>query len=131
MLLRLKDSGAVMFGSTDDRPADPFGLDAVTPVRVTWGKVATVTRGDSPRISTVDGLDGTRHKATPYAYTIPTVYPCALFAAVRADELPSTMTVNAVKAWARKLPRHPAVKAATIDHDLNLSCECFTRGWRK
>ncbi len=108
---------------------DDFGLDAVTPVGCTLGVVVSQSR-DGRRIRAVEDLNGSRHPATGHTYRLPTLYPCAMRAVLRTTT-PGPSTVGEVRRLVADMVHRPQYRAAVIAHDLDPSCECVLRGWRR
>jgi hypothetical protein len=106
-----------------------FGLDPVTPVGCTLGVVVSQSR-DGRRIRAVEDINGTRHPATGHTYRLPTLYPCAMRAVLRTTT-PGPSTVGEVRRLVADMVHQPRYRAAVIAHDLDRSCECAPRGWRR
>lgn len=108
---------------------DHFGLDTVTPVRYTLGVVVSQSR-DGLAIRAIEDIDGHRHKPTRHTYRLPTLCPCAMRAVLRTVA-PGPATVAEIRSLVREMIHRPEYRGAVIAHDLDRSCQCRARGWRR
>jgi hypothetical protein len=109
---------------------DDFGLDAVTPVGYTLGVVVSQSR-DGLAIRAVEDIDGNRHAVTRHTYRLPQLYPCAPWTVLSTVAASCPDTVDEVRRLVREMIDRPEYRGAVIAHDLDRSCECWTRGWRR
>ncbi len=112
---------------------DAFGLDTVTPVGYTLGVVVSQSR-NGLGIRSIEDVDGRRHTVTHHTYRLPTLYPCAMLAVLRTtgpSSAPCPATVDDVRRLVRQMIHRPEYHGSVTAHDLDRSCECWARGWRR
>jgi hypothetical protein len=86
---------------------------------------------DGLGIRAVEDIHGQRHQATWHTDRLPTPYPCAMRAALRATPPPGLGTVEEVRRLARDMVHRPDYRATVIAHDLDRACKCGPRRWHR
>jgi hypothetical protein len=122
----LRGTCAVIF-HTDG--GDDFGQDKITPVAYTLGVVVSQTR-DGRTIKSIEDSHGHRHRPTRHTYRVPELCPCAMLAVAHTG-LPEQASVDEVRRLIREMVHLWVYRRAVIAHDLDRTCPCSGRGWRR